>query len=63
MSSITSFLQAPQPNTVKVGVVGVTGAVGREMMLVMFRRGWKPSELRVRIASRLYDNVLTSFGK
>jgi len=44
---VPSLLHPPAAGTVKVGVVGVTGAVGREMMLVMARRGWEPKELRV----------------
>jgi aspartate-semialdehyde dehydrogenase len=47
MASAGDYLQAPAANTVKVGVVGVTGAVGREMMIVMSRRAWQPSEIKV----------------
>ena len=35
------------PSDVTVGVVGVTGAVGKEMVAVMFRRGWNKKSIRV----------------
>jgi hypothetical protein len=44
---ISSYLKAPPANLLRVGVVGVTGAVGREMMLVMQKRGWQPKEIKV----------------
>ena len=48
IETVRALLTAPPPNEVKVGVVGVTGAVGQEMLQVMLKRGWQPKELKVR---------------
>jgi aspartate-semialdehyde dehydrogenase len=61
--SVPELLQPPTPNTVKVGVVGVTGAVGREMMLVMLRRGWQPSQLRCFASERSAGGKFEIEGK
>jgi hypothetical protein len=52
---VRSLLKAPKANQYNVGVVGVTGAVGREMMKCMLKRQWQPKQIRVSICMKFYQ--------
>ncbi len=45
-----------------VAVVGATGAVGREILLCLERRGWKPSEVRLLASARSAGRELPFAG-
>ena len=56
-------MRAPAAGTCRVGVVGVTGAVGKEMIDVMMRRGWVPKQLVAFASERSAGGKVTVAGK